>query len=290
MQYLIVIWPFVLLMGAAALVSLSILRFHRAGAEQARELLSAAGRTITQTAANDLLVEDDIASLPTPVQRWLRASGVMGQPRARTVRLRQRGLMRTTPGGAGMPVKATQYFSIPSPGFVWLADVRMFQVIPIVGRDCLINGRGRMQIALGGLIPVADGIGPAFDQGTALRFLGEIVWFPSAAASPAIRWRAIDEHSAAATLTARDVEVTATFTFDAHGRFIHLAADRAFNGGALERWEIPATAWRTVRGIEIPVRGGAIWKLAAGDFSYYDWEITDVETNRPSLWGEDPSY
>lgn len=283
-QYLIVVWPFVLLIGAAAVVSLSILQFHRTGATKARELLARAPHT-----PPEILTERQLAPLPPVVQRWLPRSGAVGRPIARTVRLRERGVMRTRPGAAGMPVRATQYFTVDAPGFVWLADVRLLQVIPIVGRDCLIHGRGRMQIALGGLIPLADGIGPGFDQGTALRFLGEIVWFPSAAAAGAIRWRALDVHRAEATLTARDVEVSAIFTFDDLGRFVRLEADRSYNGGAAERWEIPATHWSVIRGVEIPVRGQAVWKRAAGDFSYFDWEITDVETNRPSLWGEDPS-
>jgi hypothetical protein len=65
-----------------------------------------------------------------------------------------------------------------------------------------------------------------------------------------------------------------------------MTAQRSYGGGALETWVIPATAWTVIRGIEMPVRGGAVWKLAAGDFDYYQWEIVDVETNQASLWGE----
>ena len=53
-----------------------------------------------------------------------------------------------------------------------------------------------MFIKAGGLITVADGTGPTFDQGTALRFLGEIIWFPSAALTRHITWQPIDERRA----------------------------------------------------------------------------------------------
>jgi hypothetical protein len=34
----------------------------------------------------------------------------------------------------------------------------------------------------------------------------------------------------------------------------------------------------------VPVRGEVVWELESGDFSYYRWEILDVEVNRPALY------
>ena len=78
----------------------------------------------------------------------------------------------------------------------------------------------------------------------------------------------------------------AVFDFDDRGRVAGMTAQRYYNGESLEIWVIPASDWRTIHGIEMPVRGGTVWKLAAGDFDYYRWDILDVETNRTALWGE----
>jgi hypothetical protein len=257
-------------------------RFHDDNLQHARGLLARA-----PAGAPPILRADDIAGLPVPVRRWLEASGAVGRPRARTVRLLQRGGLRTAPDRAYMPAEAKQYFIVDEPGFVWTVDVTMMAVVPIVGRDTYIDGFGRMFIKAGGLVTVADGAGPTFDQGTALRFLGEIIWFPSAAVARYITWEPIDDRRARATLAFNDVTTSAVFEFDERGRFTTLTAQRYYGGESLETWVIPATEWRTIRGIEMPVRGGAVWKLAAGDFDYYQWEILDVETNRPTLWGED---
>jgi hypothetical protein len=32
-----------------------------------------------------------------------------------------------------------------------------------------------------------------------------------------------------------------------------------------------------IRGVEVPVAGNVTWKLPAGDFDYYRWEILDIE-------------
>jgi hypothetical protein len=136
-----------------------------------------------------------------------------------------------------------------------------------------------MFIQAAGLVTVADGTGERFDQGTLLRYLGEIVWFPSAALAPYIRWTPIDDHRARATISFRGAFGTMLFEFDARGRVERLSARRWLDGKTLEDRVIPVTGWKVIRGIEMPVTGGAVWKLAAGDFEYYRWEILDVEVN-----------
>jgi hypothetical protein len=257
-------------------------RFHETNLQHARALL---GRASPEEPS--ILRPDDIASLPAPVQRWLQASGAIGRPRARTVRLVQRGGLRTAPDQPYLPAEAKQYFIVDEPGFVWSVDVTMMRVVPVVGRDTYVDGRGRMLIKAGGLVTVADGTGPTFDQGAALRFLGEVIWFPSGALAPYITWEPIDDRRAKATLTFKGMTVSAVFEFDERGRFAGMTAQRYYDGKSLETWVIPVTEWKTIRGIEMPVRGGAVWKLASGDFDYYQWEIVDVETNRTGLWGED---
>jgi hypothetical protein len=266
------------LLVLAVATAVGVRRFREDNARHARVLLNHASKAPTS-----ILRDSDITHLPAPVQRWLRASGAVGQPRAKTARLRQRGAMRTAPNRSAMQVEALQYFTIDEPGFVWTVELVMFGM-PVVGRDSYVNGRGRMYITIGGLVPVADGTGPRFDQGTALRFLGEIIWFPSAALASYIRWEAIDDAHAKAHFAFHDVKTSALFTFDPRGRFTELAADRYYDGESLERWVIPASEWKVIRGIEMPTRGGAVWKLAAGDFDYYQWEVTDVEVNQAALW------
>ena len=37
-------------------------------------------------------------------------------------------------------------------------------------------------------------------------------------------------------------------------------------------------------GCVVPVRGDVRWKLEAGDFTFYRWEITEVEYDPPGLF------
>jgi hypothetical protein len=266
-----------------ALVAGATRRFHHESDAEARALLAEA------RGSTDRFVEPrDLERLPAPVRRWLEVSGVVGHARAATVRLKQRGELRTAPDKPWMPVAATQVFSVDPPAFVWTVDARMMQVLPIAGRDHYVSGHGRMLIKLASLFPVADATGPEIDQGAMLRYLGEIVWFPSAALSDTITWEPLDGHSARATMRFAGRSVSAVFAFDDRGRFASLTGQRYMSSGndaRLETWFIPATEWRKFCGVEVPVRGNAIWKLPSGDFDYYRWEILDLQIN-PTATGE----
>ncbi|MCA9691533.1 MAG: DUF6544 family protein [Nannocystaceae bacterium] len=256
-------------------------RFQRESDEVARALLASApadpGAAVTSA---------ELARLPEPVRRWLTSAGVVGKPRPRLVRLTQAGLLRTAPDQAYMPATAQQYFQTDAMAFVWRVRVTMARALPIAGRDSFVDGRGRMIIKLGSLVPLADAADARVDQGALLRYLGELVWFPAAALDPRIRWEATGEDTARATLTHGEVTGVAEFRFADDGRFLELTADRYMGSGPearLERWRIPASEWRRYSGVVVPSRGDVIWELAAGDFSYYRWELTSLEYDRAEL-------
>lgn len=275
------------LIAVAVVVAAATHRFKGEVSDQVRGLLAAANR-----ADSAIVRAVELRPLPPPVRAWLVRSGVVGKSRARTVRLRQRGEMRTSPEQAWMPARAKQYFSVEPPGFVWSVDVTMFGVVPVVGRDSYAHGRGRMLIKAASLVNVVEATGEKIDQGTLLRFLGEIVWFPSAALSPYIAWQAVDETTARASMNFGGVSASALFAFDEQGRFSSLRAMRYMGSGdasKLEEWIVRASLWRSFRGVEIPVRGDVIWKLRAGDFSYYRWEIEDVEYDAMVPYDENAS-
>ena len=263
------------LIAMAVLVAAATYRFKGDVRDETRVLLSSV------TGADGTIVRAvELEPLPQPVRSWLVRSGVVGKPRGRTVRLEQRGEMRLGPEQAWMPARAEQYFAVEPPGFVWSVDVTMFRVLPVVGRDTYSNGRGRMLIEAAALVNVVDASGEKIDQGTLLRFLGEIVWFPSAALSPHITWQAGEGTTARATMTYGGVSAEALFTFDEQGRFSRLDAKRYMGSGdaaTLEDWIVRATRWRTISGWEVPVGGEVLWKLRAGEFSYFRWEIEDIE-------------
>ncbi|MBC8757059.1 hypothetical protein H2O64_20470 [Kordia sp. YSTF-M3] len=227
--------------------------------------------------------ENDLLQLPEIVQKWLKTSGVIGKQDLSSVRLQQKGLMRTKPKSTWMPFEAVQYFNTKKPAFIWRTNVKAMPMISMVGRDKLWNGEGEMLIKLAGIIPVVnDGKNHKVNSGTMLRFLSEMCWFPSAVLNDYITWETIDETSAKATFTHHNQEVSGIFYFTPTGDLIAFEATRYYGGGTaakLEKWRIEMTSFNVFNGIKIPNKANVIWKLQEGDFHWLSVEIIDIRYN-----------
>jgi hypothetical protein len=236
-----------------------------------------------------VVTQDELRTLPEPVAKWLEASGVVGRPRAATVRLHQRGEIRTKPDAPWMSARAEQYFSIDPPGFVWKVDATMMRAVPIAGRDRYVDGHGQMLIKAASLVNVVEAADEAIDLGAMLRYLAEVIWFPSAALKPYISWEPIDVTHARATIRYAGRSAPAVFTFDGRGRAVRFDAERPLGGGKdakLTPWFGASSEWRTFEGIEVPTRGEVGWQLPSETFIYYRWEILDVEFNHATREAE----
>jgi hypothetical protein len=184
-----------------------------------------------------------------------------------------------------MLTKAEQYFNTERPGFVWKAKVKMAPLIFLRGRDRYYQGKGNMLIKLMALFPVANESGDKIDQGALLRYLGEIVWFPTVVANKYIEWEAVDDNSARATMSYGDITASAVFKFNDKGQVVEYTCQRFMAGKKTKKtYQALLSDYEEYNGINIPAHGEAIWKLKEGDFSYYKFKIDDIKYNETSIY------
>ena len=234
--------------------------------------------------APEVVTEADLANLPSPVQRYLRYTGVVGMERIRAVRLRQQGFMRIKEGGPWLPLKAVQYYTTDPPAFLWRGSVKPMPLLWVTARDRYRGGRGNMVIRLLGLFKIADARAPELDQGTLLRYLNEGMWFPTVYLEDYIRWEAIDSVSARATMSFGGVTASAVLHIDELGQLTNFVAERYMEEKGeyrLETWSTPIDEYAELNGIMIPISGRAVWHLESGDFPYIQVDITDIEYGVP---------
>ncbi len=232
-----------------------------------------------------VVTKEMLDDLPPVVKKWLQVSNIIGKEIVWRVYLKQTGEMRTKPGGKWMPVKAEQWFKTEEPGFIWVADVKAAPGIHIAGRDKYENGKGHMLIKLLSLITFVDAKGKETDQGAMLRYLAEIVWFPSAALNDYIQWEQMDMKTAKTTMTYGGITASGFFKFDDNGDVVSFEAKRYYarkGGATLEDWliQIEKDCYKKFENIRIPTRATVIWKLKEGDFPWFKLEITDIHYNQ----------
>ena len=263
----------VVLVVAVLVVGAGYWSFGRMVAREIKELFAEAG------SGKDVVVtEAMLQSLPAPVQRYLRYAGVVGKPIVHTVRLKQEGRFRTGADQPWMDIRAEEYYNVDNPGFLWNATFYQNGLPILRVRDSYREGHGHILGKLGALFTVLEGGGDGIDQGTMLRYLQEMIWFPSAFLNDNITFAPIDDGSAQVTFTDHGRSVTGTLYIDAEGRLTNFAGERfRSDEDGYGKWTTPMTAYGEYAGLRLPRSGKGVWLLPEGNLEYIDVAATEIE-------------
>ena len=226
----------------------------------------------------------EVEGLPAPVARYLRAVLVDGQPVVAGVRVRHSGTFDTGGGSASWkPFTSDQVVVTRRPGFDWDGQVAMLPGMLVRVHDAYVAGEGVLDARVLGLFPVAAVRGTgAIAQGELMRFLAEAAWYPTALLpSQGVRWAAVDDRSARATLTDRDTTVTLLFTFDDRDLITTVAAPAR---GRTVGGEIVPTPWEgrfwnyaDRGGMRVPLDGEVAWLLPDGARPYWRGHTEQID-------------
>ncbi len=225
------------------------------------------------------ITEAELAPLPAAARSYLRFMGVVGRPRDWSFQLSFRGRFRTRPDQGWMKCEAWQYNSRPAVARIFHLRIRFGGLIPVLGRDTYIDGRGRMLIRILDLITVGDGKGEEYDIGELVTFLNDAVLLaPSMLLGPGIRFSAVDERSFDLELTDHGRTVTARVLLDERGAPVDFSTTDRFCADPRDpkrlqraRWTTPIDGWQEVAGRWLPTRGKAVWHTPDGPFEYADF-------------------
>lgn len=235
------------------------------------------------------VTDHDLEPLPAPVQRYLRAAGVVGQPRVRNYRLRFTGRIRSAPGAPWMPFEAQQQSFADQPARLFLMRARM-SGLPVEVFHRLVEGRATMQVRLLGAIPMADARGDAMDRSETVTLFNDMCLLaPGTLLDPGIRWQPIDARSARAHFTNGAHTVSAVLEFGEDGLLADFVSDdrsRASPDGksfTRLRFSTPVRNYRAFGPLRLAAFGEARWRLPEGEFTYGEFELQEIRFNaRPA--------
>lgn len=267
--------------AAIAATAIGSARFRDAFTASASEVLS------DSLPVQGVVTEADLADLPQPVQRYLRYTGVVGTQRTSTVRLKQAGALRQTQEDSWKDIEAVEYFSVDPAAFVWMGEMAAGPFSIVAARDSYVEGRGHMLIKMLGIRTIGDVRGDEMDYSSLVRYLNEMMWFPTAFLEDNILWEAIDHSSARVTITDGDLSASAVMRFDEEGALTTFTGERyhEVDGEYVkDTWETPMTRYGEFNGLRLPVEGEAVWRMSSGDFSYIRLEITALEYNATGVY------
>ncbi len=254
--------------GLGLVVSVNRRRFERRVAGEMRALIAVPPSGEPQAG---------FAELPSPVARY-RELAVGDRAPVRTLRLRHGGTFCMSPTAKAAPIQGTQLFTADPPGFVWTGRIRMAPGVWVDARDMFAADKGSMLVLLDDTVPIADARGPQLDQGSALRLLAEMVWYPTALFDArTVTWSAIDADHARATLRFGDREISGIFEFGPDGLPVRMTAERFNDKGALRPWGGVYRDFRTLSGMRVPFEAEVAWQLETGPFTYAHWLVDAMD-------------
>jgi hypothetical protein len=258
--------------------------------------------------------QKELEGLPVPVQRFFQTVLKDDQALVATVKLSQQGQFNMSETEAKWsPFTATQLVITQRPGFDWDARIQMAPGLNAFVHDAYVLGEGVLHASLLGLFTVADVHGtPEAAQGELLRFFAETAWYPTALLpSQGVRWEAIDDTSARATLTddsassstdsassstdstssstdsassstdstssSSATTVSLVFQFNAEGAIATIRAEARY------RDKLTAMPWcgrfgeySLRNGMLIPLQGEVGWEYPEGTRLYFKGTITEI--------------
>jgi hypothetical protein len=227
--------------------------------------------------------ERELDGLPAPVQRFFRAALRDGQAFVAAASVTHTGSMNmSATAEQWRPFTSRQRVITKRPGFDWDARIMMFPGVPACVHDAYVAGEGLLQVAIFGLIPVANmGGTPELARGELLRFFAEAAWYPTALLpSQGVRWEAVSDTSARATLTDGTLAVTLLFRFNADGLIDTIRAesrDRVVNGKTESApWQGRFWNYAERGGMQVPLDGEVAWVLAEGVKTYWRGTVTTL--------------
>jgi hypothetical protein len=218
----------------------------------------------------------ELEGLPAPVQRFFRAALTDGQAIVTAVTVDQVGTINMSAGAQQWkPFTAQQRIVMRRPGFDWNARIMMLPGVPVHVHDAYVAGVGTLQAELLGLIPVVHQPHTSeLARGELMRFFAEAAWYPTALLpSQGVRWEAVDDGSARATLTDGDISLTMTFRFHPDGL---IATVRSESRGRVVDGQISAAPWQgrfwdygMRSGMRVPLQAEVAWDLPHGLSTYF---------------------
>ncbi len=218
----------------------------------------------------------EFATLPPPVQRYLRTVLRDGATHVAVARVRHRGEFDM---GKDRPrwkrFTSTQVVTTRPAGFLWNAAIHAAPTMPARVHDAYMRGEGVLRAALFGLIDLVHQCGGGeLSRGELMRYMAEAAWYPTALTPAAgFQWRSIDAHSALGAYRDGEIQVELIYRFGADGLIesVYAPARGRTVGTRTEPTPWQGKFWDYIEhsGMLVPRQGEVAWILTDGPRAYW---------------------
>ncbi len=250
------------------------------------EAAGEAARPQRADATAAVLTESDLAPLPPAIQKYLRLTGAVGQPRIESFRARFHGEIRSDPASPWMPFTAVQQSVIDPPNRLFLMKATR-NGVPFEAFHRFEGAHATMRVRLASLVPIADARGPEMDRAETVTLLNDLCLLaPSALLSLRLLWQEIDARTVRVTFAHAANMGSAVLHFAESGELIDFVSDdrlrSSSDGKSFERtrWSTPVSRYQRLGPRRLFAEGEGSWHPTSGQYSYIHFVVDEIEFNK----------
>ncbi|MBK8347061.1 MAG: hypothetical protein IPL08_05340 [Saprospiraceae bacterium] len=232
-------------------------------------------------ALNEILTEQDIVGLPIPVQKYLRYTRSLGQPKVSHFRVDFEGKIRKNDKSEWMPFNSEQYNFIDKPYRLFFMKAVM-KHLPVAGYHAYKDGKAMMDIRLLSLIKVQYKDGPEMDEAETVTFFNDmVVMAPPTLIDPKIQWLETKGNEVRASFTNKKVTIEARLFFNDEGQLTNFISDDRYaeDAGKKLPWSTPVSEYKEINGYKLPATADAVYSYPEGDVVYGTFYVRKVIYN-----------
>lgn len=235
-----------------------------------------------QQPSGQVFTAEDIAGLPSPLQKYFVSCGYIGKPKTLNIKMIHHDVNFILNKKA-LTIQCIQYNSGERPERIALIDSHLYG-IPFEGIDAYQNGVGSMKGMIAKGVVLFNQSGDAMNQSSLVNCLAESLLVPNIALQDFVQWEMVDANRVKGTMSHDGISVSGVFTFDDKGYLTTFSTeDRRYvdtDGNVKNvRWSALCGDYHEVNGIMQPKTLKAVWHLPEGDLVYFDGRDTVIEYN-----------
>ncbi len=215
------------------------------------------------------------------MRRYVRATGALGRPRPRNVRVEFDAGMRRRPGADPMPSTSIQFNFFDRPTRLFLMEARMFG-LPVRALHIYRDETATFRVRVASLVDMVNLSGPEISAAETVTVLNDMcVMAPGALADPRLSWEAIDDRSSRVRFTNGPHTVTATLVFDDDGLLVDFVSDDRPDSSTgtfvPRRWRTPLSDYRPIAGgVRVATTGATVYDHPDGPFTYGEFRMRSI--------------
>lgn len=224
---------------------------------------------------------ESFATMPLPVQNYLRSVIKDGTQLIRFATVKQKGEFRSLSQPKWGKLSATTSFTGTIPGLIWDAMIYISPLSWTTAHLLYNSGTGSGSMKFMGMFTMFDPRGKEVGFALLTRFLMEIVWVPTALITgPMLKWESINSNTARGVLTHDGKTISADFFFNDNNEVERIVTHDKYRdtGTSYEREQCTmyCTDYKWFGEVKIPTSVRIEWNLEEDDFEYARINVTDL--------------